>query len=131
MLPAPKNKVPLAPERVLGGGNGPGLVFKTAPRSQARTATVEAADDDDDEEYNDSAADTLPSTSTSILEQKPAAAIPFMPPSLVKGKANVSTEEQFVLPKGYKSTASSKPAVDFFSLGRFPCDRLMLVLKIV
>ncbi|TFK92103.1 hypothetical protein K466DRAFT_514061 [Polyporus arcularius HHB13444] len=115
MLPAPKNKAPIAPapERVLGGGRGPGLVFKTAPSHSARATTVEDAEEDDDGEH----ADTLDSTHTAILEQtveeKPS--LPFMPTSVRRGKANVSVEEKHSAPIT-RPAVSSAPAVDFLGL---------------
>lgn len=114
MLPAPKNKAPIAPaaERVLGGGRGPGLVFKAAPSAAARTATVEDAEDSDGETER---RDVLDSSHTSILEEKveKKASIPFMPTSVARGKANVSVEEKHSAPV----SRPSAPAVDFFSLG--------------
>ncbi|KAJ6496704.1 mitotic checkpoint regulator, MAD2B-interacting-domain-containing protein [Mycena vitilis] len=98
MLPAPKQKNPVlpAPERMLGGGNGPGLVF-SAPRSTAKEPSAHV-------EVQDS---TVSSTSFS-----------FRPPSLAKGRSNISLEEG--TPKAPPRTAlkvSAAPAVDFFSLG--------------
>lgn len=93
MLPAPKQAVPV-PQRVLGGKSGPGLVFN-APRSIPSQPV-------DDQEASE------PLTSSHSTS--------FLPPSLVKGKANISLEDE--------SKASSKPAapsrpssVDFFALG--------------
>ncbi|KAH9856930.1 mitotic checkpoint regulator, MAD2B-interacting-domain-containing protein [Lenzites betulinus] len=116
MLPAPKNKVPVAPapERVLGGGRGPGLVFKSAPSTApSRTAMVEDAEDEDDTEPRE----TLDSSHTAILEEKveKKAAIPFMPTSVKRGKANISVEEKHSVPLS-RPKVSSAPAVDFFSL---------------
>ncbi|CDO69524.1 hypothetical protein BN946_scf184785.g29 [Trametes cinnabarina] len=123
MLPAPKNKAPVAPEaeRVLGAGRGPGLVFKTAPTTNAlaRSATVEDADDADDHDKN---ADTLDPSHSAILEEKgdttveKKPSIPFMPTSVARGKANVSLEEKPSVPTT-RPPVSSAPAVDFFSLG--------------
>lgn len=120
MLPAPKNAapVPAAPERVLGGGRGPGLVFKTASNRQARTTTVEDVEEDaeDPEETND----TLGPSHSSILEEKVAKKppLPFMPTSVSRGKANVSVEEKHAAPIS-RPAVSAAPAVDFFSLGAF------------
>ncbi|KAL1944480.1 hypothetical protein VTO73DRAFT_2910 [Trametes versicolor] len=114
MLPAPKNNAPIAPaaERVLGGGRGPGLVFKATPSASLRTATVEDAEDSDGETQQ---RDVLDSSHTSILEEKveKKASIPFMPTSVARGKANVSVEEKHSAPV----SRPSAPAVDFFSLG--------------
>ncbi|KAI0636923.1 mitotic checkpoint regulator, MAD2B-interacting-domain-containing protein [Trametes polyzona] len=116
MLPAPKNKAPTAPapERVLGGGRGPGLVFKTVPSAPARATTVE---DEDDAEDSAEPRDTLDSSYSVILEEKveKKASIPFMPTSVARGKANVSVEEKHTAPVS-RPSVSSAPAVDFFSL---------------
>ncbi|KAF7796964.1 hypothetical protein EIP86_008152 [Pleurotus ostreatoroseus] len=125
MLPAPKNKnpTPAQAERVLGGGRGPGLVFHAKRSTQQ--ATVEDVEEDEDA---DAPANVAP-MSNSILEEvaeaeqapKPStasSALPFLPPHLKRGKANISTEEKFTLPKGAAAAArSAAPAVDFFSLG--------------
>ncbi|KAI0362166.1 hypothetical protein OH77DRAFT_1416386 [Trametes cingulata] len=119
MLPAPKNKTPVASEseRVLGAGRGPGLVFKTAPSSastSARSTTVEDAEEAEDEAQPE---DTLDSSYSAILEEQveKKASIPFMPTSVKRGKANISVEEKHTAPVSRPST-SSAPAVDFFSL---------------
>ncbi|KAI0670335.1 mitotic checkpoint regulator, MAD2B-interacting-domain-containing protein [Trametes maxima] len=116
MLPAPKNKAPVipAPERVLGAGRGPGLVFKSAPSAPARTTTVEDAEDDEDTRPND----TLDSSVSAILEEKPESkpSLPFMPTSVKRGKANVSVEEKLSAPLA-RPSVSAAPLVDFFSLG--------------
>ena len=122
MLPAPKNKAPVAPapERVLGGGRGPGLVFKTAPSASARTTTVEDAED---AEGNADPSDALDSSYAAILEEKveakteTKASIPFMPTSVKRGKANISLEEKPSAPVS-RPSVSSAPTVDFFSLGK-------------
>ncbi|TRM56217.1 mitotic checkpoint regulator, MAD2B-interacting-domain-containing protein [Schizophyllum amplum] len=116
MLPAPKEKNPKppAPERVLGGGRGQGLVFHT--RSSTSAVDVEA--DDADEQ---SASVPPPAASHSAPEPTPSASAPpsmFMPTSLKKGRANISLEEHGVS----RSTAKppvipAAPVVDFFSLG--------------
>ena len=91
MLPAPKQVAPAKPpqpERILGGGNAPALSFNSAPLS---------ADDDPD---------------TSAVA-KPKL---FMPNSITRGKANVSTEDTVAGPSRPRA-APPTPAVDFFSLG--------------
>lgn len=91
MLPAPKQTVPTKipqPERVLGGGNAPALSFKSTPQSSKDEA--------------DTSADAPPNL--------------FMPASLARGKANVSTEDPMAGPS-WSRAAHSTPAVDFFSLG--------------
>jgi len=96
MLPAPKQVAPAKPpqpERVLGGGNAPALSFNSAPRS--------ASDEAD--------------TSTVA---KPNL---FIPNSIARGKANVSTEDSAVGPRPH--AAPSPPAVGFFSLGMMVATR--------
>ena len=91
MLPAPKQVAPVKtpqPERVLGGGNAPALSFNSAHHP---------ANDD-------------PDVSTVV---KPNL---FMPSSVTRGKANVSTEDSAAGPSRPRP-APSTPAVDFFSLG--------------
>ncbi|RPD66183.1 hypothetical protein L226DRAFT_530302 [Lentinus tigrinus ALCF2SS1-7] len=116
MLPAPKNKAPVATaqERILGGGRGPGLVFKTAPSQPARVTIVEDAEEDDNREP----ADTLDSSYSAILEEKveEKQSLPFMPTSVRRGKANVSVEEKHSTPIA-RPAVSTAPAVDFLGLG--------------
>ena len=120
MLPAPKNKAPVlpAPERVLGGGKGPGLVFKTTP-SQHRSTQQASVEDEEDEDPTP--ANEAPS-GTSILEEVPetkstSTSFSFMPTSVKRGRANISTEEKHVAPKVSLPKVSAAPAVDFFGLG--------------
>ncbi|TCD68906.1 hypothetical protein EIP91_009456 [Steccherinum ochraceum] len=115
MLPAPKNKAPIpAPtERVLGGGKGPGLVFKTAP---TRKVTVEDAEDADEEDA-DSKPHIAPAGNSLLEEVKEekSSSVSFMPTHLRRGKANVSTEDR---PTTVKATPkAAAPAIDFFGLG--------------
>ncbi|KAJ6547593.1 mitotic checkpoint regulator, MAD2B-interacting-domain-containing protein [Mycena capillaripes] len=107
MLPAPKQKNPVlpAPERVLGGGNGPGLVFN-APRPSGKTAMSAAAESEEQSQ------DGEPSTSSST-------SFSFRPPSLAKGRSNISLEEGATnAPARTIPKVSAVPAVDFFSLGK-------------
>lgn len=117
MLPAPKNKVPIpaAPERVLGGGRGPGLVFHTGSSRSTQRTTVEDVEDEEDQAESSN----VPPSGTSILEEVKAdkPSIPFLPPSLVKGRANVSVEEERPRPRVIPKP-SPAPAVDFFSLSK-------------
>ncbi|KAG5645233.1 hypothetical protein DXG03_006650 [Asterophora parasitica] len=113
MLPAPKEKAPVAaaPERVLGGGKGPGLVFN-APRSR----TTEDNDCEDEGEARPASFEE-PQDLIS-LSKAPSAPRPFLPPSLKKGRANISVEEE--KPKARANPIVQKaaaPAQDFFSLG--------------
>ncbi|KAI0065374.1 hypothetical protein BV25DRAFT_1850683 [Artomyces pyxidatus] len=113
MLPAPKQKVPIkvAPERVLGGGKGPGLVFNTSQTRPANNSAEEEVDGhvssrDDDERQPAS---------------EEALSLPFLPPSLAKGRSNISLEDNPLRPPPKSAAkppaaASSAPAVDFFSL---------------
>ena len=109
MLPAPKNKAPVAPapERVLGSGRGPGLVFNARSTRSAKTATVEDVPEDQ-QGFDDSEDQPGPS-----VLPKSTSSLPFLPPSLAKGKANISVEERTDKPKAVRSA----PGVDFFSLG--------------
>lgn len=118
MLPAPKQKAPVAPhpERVLGGGKGPGLVFNTRPSapSTQTNVTVEDATEENDDEGEES----IQPTATKPATSSSASSLPFLPPSLVKGKANVSLEDKPKVPvKPPLPSVSAAPTVDFFSLG--------------
>lgn len=109
MLPAPKQKAPVAPERVLGGGSGRGLDFRTATsHSSALTSSSTSPEMLDDVAYSpvDEPHLTAPSA--------PA----FLPQSVKKGKANISLEETSSKPKAVAHVKAT-PAVDFFSLGEF------------
>ncbi|KAI0035098.1 mitotic checkpoint regulator, MAD2B-interacting-domain-containing protein, partial [Vararia minispora EC-137] len=104
MLPAPKVENPalVAPSRVLGGGTRPGLVFN------ASSAPSFSAPTEDQEEV-------LPEPGPS---SRPVLPLLFPPPSLAKGRANISLEEGGVHPpKPVAKPPSSSLAVDFFSLG--------------
>lgn len=119
MLPAPKNKAPVlpAPQRVLGGGKGPGLVFKTTPSQPQSTQQASVEDDQDDD---DSAPVNEAPSGTSILEEfaeSKSTSMSFMPTSVKRGKANISTEERHTAPKVSLLKVSSVPAIDFFGLG--------------
>ena len=104
MLPAPKQPAPVIEkkkeeERVLGGRGGPGLVFRASKRGVADSeepSSVDAA--------TGQAADSAPSTS-------------FLPPSLKKGRANVSLEADGLSRPRIPPSVSAAPPVDFFSLG--------------
>ncbi|KXN86867.1 hypothetical protein AN958_09462 [Leucoagaricus sp. SymC.cos] len=119
MLPAPKQKAAVVPqpERVLGGGKGPGLVFNNRPSvpSTQKSAVVEDGDGDGDEKDEEQAAHDSPAKSASSAASSGASPLPFLPPSLAKGKANISLEDKPKKPP--LPSVSSVPAVDFFSLG--------------
>ena len=116
MLPAPKQKGPAVappPERVLGGGKGPGLVFNITRSSITPTAPVIDGDESESESapisLNRDQEDTAPAISSVV----------FLPPSLKKGRTNISLEEDKV-PSRPTTTpkVSAALAVDFFSLGK-------------
>jgi len=102
-LPAPKMAAPVkaAPERILGSGKGPGLVFNNAPsqRTQDTSRTSSSFDLQDSPEGTE-------------MEQS-ASSLPFTPTSVWKGKANISLED----PSSKKAPdPSSTGGVDIFSL---------------
>ncbi|KAJ4000739.1 mitotic checkpoint regulator, MAD2B-interacting-domain-containing protein [Lentinula boryana] len=110
MLPAPKQKalVAPAPERVLGSGKGPGLVFNTW-RSTGMTSIPT-------EENEQSYLVADEPTMEQPISSASSTSFAFRPPSLVKGKANISLEEE--KPKAtLKSKPSAGMAIDFFGLG--------------
>jgi hypothetical protein len=102
-LPAPKRAAPVkaAPERILGSGKGPGLIFNNAPsqRTQDTLRTPFNVDFQDSPEVTE-------------VEQS-ASSLPFTPESVRKGKANVSLEG----PSSEKAPdPSSTGGADIFSL---------------
>ncbi|TFK42546.1 mitotic checkpoint regulator, MAD2B-interacting-domain-containing protein [Crucibulum laeve] len=119
MLPAPKQKNPALPppERVLGGGKGPGLVFNTS-----RQPSVTSKDDKFEHggvEFGDEPVESgSAGMSGSANSDNSTASFSFLPPSLAKGRSNISLEEE--KPKAHALNPSSAPAVDFFSLGTGP-----------
>ncbi|EGN95968.1 hypothetical protein SERLA73DRAFT_185425 [Serpula lacrymans var. lacrymans S7.3] len=110
MLPAPKQKTSLkpAPQRVLGAGQGPGLVFRTShTKDSAPSAPSPEGDDEDCMHHTGSTSTDNPETAQSVQST-------FMiPPSLAKGKANVSLDD--INPKQNPRKVSSAPPVDLFS----------------
>ena len=103
-LPAPKLAAPVkpAPERILGSGKGPGLVFSnTLPqRTQDTSGTL---------------ADVDSQPSLDVAEEQ-SMSLPFTPVSVMKGKANVSLEESFSHGGVGARSSSTSAAVDLFSL---------------
>jgi len=102
MLPALKSAVPIkeAPERVLGSGKGPGLVFHE-PRHQRTKDTPGIPSNDD----------------VAVVEQETEEAyLPFIPVSVKKGKANISLEESSEKVTVKIRDPPSPTAVDLFSL---------------
>jgi proline-rich protein PRCC len=81
-LPAPKMAAPVkaAPERILGSGKGPGLVFNDAPSQRTQDTSIKSSN-----------VDLQDSPEVTEVEQ-PASSLPFTPASIRKGKANVSLE---------------------------------------
>jgi proline-rich protein PRCC len=114
MLPAPKQKVPVMPkpERVLGGGQGPGLVFNISRSAPGPPTLPVNAEDDSNDLEEDLVAGTINDASST-----PKPATFMLPPSLRKGKANISLEESSMTPISLPKPVSSAPSVDFFSLG--------------
>ena len=114
MLPAPKQKAPIvaAPERILGGGKGPGLVFNTS-----RLSTSSTLDEDPSTEAD--IAPALTTNSNSDETSSKTSSVSFLPPSLKKGRSNISVEEGKAPPQPTPKV-SATPAVDFFSLGPSP-----------
>ncbi|KNZ71787.1 hypothetical protein J132_07276 [Termitomyces sp. J132] len=112
MLPAPKEKTPVAPaaERVLGGGKGRGLDFG-ARRTYTDPLVQGEEDVEDDTEFSTA------SRSQNVQVSNPAASLPFIPPSLKTGRANVSVEDSTSRPKSQPPQKPAAPAIDFFSLG--------------
>ncbi|KAH6918536.1 mitotic checkpoint regulator, MAD2B-interacting-domain-containing protein [Coprinopsis sp. MPI-PUGE-AT-0042] len=112
MLPTPKQTKPIQPQqpqRVLGGGSGPGLVFNTsrpAQSSETYDAPTPSEAQDEEPEQDEPMADPAPSRSSLLL-----------PPSLQKRRPNVSLEETPTVRAPPKPAVSSAPAIDFFSLG--------------
>lgn len=108
MLPVPKKGTPnTLPQRVLGGGTGPGLVFNTGRSTQRETDELTVEPDFKD-------VNTSPPTSN--VSESESSRPSLLPPSLLKRKANVSLDSSQARSV---SGASSTPTVDFFSLGTF------------
>ncbi len=92
--------VKVAPERILGSGKGPGLVFKNAPsqRTLDTSGTSSKIDLQDSPE---------------VAEVEQSMSLPFTPASVRKGKANVSLEGS----SSEKAQDPSSSAIaDIFSL---------------
>ncbi|KAH9043104.1 mitotic checkpoint regulator, MAD2B-interacting-domain-containing protein [Lactarius pseudohatsudake] len=102
MLPAPKLAAPVkeAPERILGSGKGPGLVFKE-PYFQ-RTKDIPS----------------LPSFDNvaAVERETEEVHLPFMPASVRKGKANISLEEPSERVTSNTRGPPSPTTLDLFSL---------------
>ncbi|KAI0322192.1 mitotic checkpoint regulator, MAD2B-interacting-domain-containing protein [Amylostereum chailletii] len=115
MLPAPKQKLPEAPvpQRVLGGGGRPGLVFNTSRDQSTAGLGAEGGNlEDNDVTADPTLQDTTPLPSRS-----------FIPPSLTRNKANISLEDpdtRTTRQHTSKPPPPAAPAVDFFSLDISP-----------
>ena len=108
MLPTPKQATPyLPPQRVLGGGAAEGSTF-----TQSAAIFLDTAGENEEEPpaavIQRQTAD-VQGQSTSTL---------FRPPSLAKGKKNVSVEEPGINRSASKQKSLPAPTVDFFSLGK-------------
>ena len=103
-LPAPKLVAPVkpAPERVLGSGKGPGLVFSNTPSQRTQVTSGTLAD-----------VDSQPNLD---VAEEQSMSLPFTPVSVMKGKANVSLEESFSSERVGARGLSTSAAVDLFSL---------------
>jgi len=108
ILPAPQQRKAVPhqqqqeEQRVLGGGKAPGLVFDSKSSVPASKTKQEGGEEEG------------PTMST---VSNGGSSLPFLPPSLIKGKANVSLEDD---PKKKVHTKPAYPtaeAVDFFSIG--------------
>ncbi|KAI9509615.1 mitotic checkpoint regulator, MAD2B-interacting-domain-containing protein [Russula earlei] len=104
-LPAPMLAAPVkpAPERVLGSGQGPGLVFKKFPSQKPQDTP-------------DTPSNVGPEASLDAMENERSLSLPFMPASVRRGTANVSLEESSS--KGTVNPLDSSPSavMDLFSL---------------
>ncbi|KIK91948.1 hypothetical protein PAXRUDRAFT_830411 [Paxillus rubicundulus Ve08.2h10] len=123
MLPAPKQLVPVIEKkevRVLGGGGGPGLVFR-ASRSETRTeGVVEVADAGTSTSAAEGGAEGVLADETAS-GNAPRPSTSFLPPSLKKGRTNISLESEGLSKRPSLAheppRTSAAPVVDFFSLG--------------
>lgn len=117
MLPTPKENNPIKrPQRVLGGGSGPGLNFHSATKSSADDSSsfLEATYETDDtlvttqlRQSESLAPEATSAQSSSTL---------FRPTHVAKGKKNISLEESNISQVTPKApSALPAPAADFFS----------------
>ena len=109
MLPAPqqRNAVPRhqqqeEEQRVLGSGKGPGLVFDSKSSVPASKTKQEEGGEEE-------------LTMSTVSNE--GSSLPFLPPSLVKGKANISLEDDPKKKVPMKPAYPAASAVDFFSIG--------------
>jgi len=108
MLPTPKQANPSLPatQRILGGGGAKGSSFAF------RTQSVAIPPDTEDEKG-------LPVAVVPEHDAEQSTVPLFRPPSLAKGRKNVSVEEPGIIrtTKSSMHTSLPAPVVDFFSLG--------------
>lgn len=120
MLPAPKQRTPLngQTERVLGGGKGPGLIFQTRSSfAPVASNTITEGEDQETEEGGEWVAEPT-GRATSLTTREDVSSLPFVPPSLVKGKANISVEDKQKLPvQPSLRTVSAAPTIESSSTG--------------
>ncbi|KAF8125925.1 mitotic checkpoint regulator, MAD2B-interacting-domain-containing protein [Boletus edulis] len=115
-LPAPKQPAPVIEkkeERVLGGGGGPGLVFRTST-SQTQRPDIAGTEESIVDVHDAEVAEVDEPIDVS------ARSTSFLPPSLKKGRANISLEDQGPYkrpPSIATQPQKTAPALDFFSLG--------------
>jgi len=95
-------------ERVLGDGNGPGLVFRTPTRS------INNVSDDHVNGTEDQVAPPSVSSGTDPVIKHSTA---FLPISLAKGKPSILVEEGRTAPRRTAGPLGNTPGIDFFSLG--------------
>ncbi|TFK76402.1 hypothetical protein BDN72DRAFT_234807 [Pluteus cervinus] len=112
MLPAPTKKAapPKPPQRVLGDGQKRGLVFNTTRPAESSFELPEPISSKAEKKEDE------PSTTSTDH----SALFSFLPPSLTKGRPNISLEEGPSKLLIKPSPKAPEPAVDFFSLGTVP-----------
>ncbi|KAF8636570.1 hypothetical protein AX17_003381 [Amanita inopinata Kibby_2008] len=119
MLPAPKQikPVPAQPERILGSKAGPGLVFNVSQPSSSPAVTITASDEGT---FKDGQRNQVLSDDERMIESTgKSLATSFLPPSLARGRPNISLEEvtkAATAPHTMSSKSTSTPSTDFFSL---------------
>jgi proline-rich protein PRCC len=115
MLPAPKSAAPVkaAPERILGGGKGPGLVFHEPPSQRTKDTPNILSNDD----------------IAAVEQETEKVHLPFMPTSVRRGKANISLEESSEKVTPYTRDPPSPTTVDLFSLSSSHYIRVLCSIK--
>ena len=115
MLPAPKLAAPVkeAPERILGSGKGPGLVFNEPPSQKAKDTPGISSNDD----------------VAAVERETEKAHLSFMPASVRRGKANISLEESSERVTPRTRGPPSPTTVDLFSLSSSHHIRVLFSTK--